>query len=107
MTRLGTDLTGNGGEQDESNHPADRMGQLKTTIAVLQAEYDGLRQQAIEAEVIWVGRYWTVSTSQRQQRRCSVATVERLLPKALADLVIETTDQAVVTVRPIKEVDEK
>ena len=81
---------------------ADRMGQLKSQIAVLQAEYDGLRQQAIEAETTWVGRYWSVTTSQRQQRRCTVATVERLLPKALAELVIDTIDQIVVHVRPIR-----
>ena len=81
---------------------ADRMGQLKSQIAVLQAEYDGLRQQAIESETTWVGRYWSVTTSQRQQRRCTVATVERLLPKALAELVIDTIDQIVVHVRPIR-----
>ena len=44
----------------DTNDPADRMGQLKSQIAVLQAEYDGLRQQAIDAEEIWIGKHWTV-----------------------------------------------
>ena len=92
-------------DDDTPPHPADRMGQLKTTIAILQAEYDGLRKQVIEAEETWIGRYWSVTISQRQQRRCSVATVERLLPKPLADLVIETVDQDFVMVRPIKQAD--
>jgi hypothetical protein len=89
-------------EDDNDANAADRMGQLKSQIAVLQVEYDGLRQQAIEAGANWTGRYWNVTTSQRQWRRCSVTTVERLLPKALADLVIEIGDQDVVHVRPIK-----
>ena len=92
---------------NDDRHPADRMGQLKNHIAMLQAEYDTLRQQAIEANAAWIGKYWTVTTGHRVMRRCSVATVERELPKHLADLVIEAVDQAVVIVRPIKGVDGK
>ena len=88
---------------NDNGWSADRMGELKVMIGGLQAEYDALRQRAMEAEATWIGLEWIVTTSRRSQRRCSVATVERLLPTEMADLVIESIEQTVVHVRSLKE----
>ena len=90
------------GQFGNNVHPADRMGELKTAITKLQAEYDALRQQVIDTENTWIGQNWIVTSHSREVRRIPLAKAQRILPKKWFDQVVETIDQTVVQVQPIK-----
>ena len=66
-----------------NRHPVDRMADLKARIAVLQAEFDELRERLIASDFGPIGAAHAATISHFPRRSISIATAERMLPRDL------------------------